>query len=60
MGLKMTIEEALEFADELSRGLTLHEGSQGWRAWNGCAALRWKYHRRTYPGRSSTCRSWKS
>lgn len=29
--LKMTIEEALEFADEWSRGLTLHEESQGWR-----------------------------
>jgi len=27
----MTTEEALEFADEWSRGLTLHEGSQGWR-----------------------------
>ena len=23
--------EALEFADEWSRGMTLHEGSQGWR-----------------------------
>lgn len=31
MKLKMTIEEALEFADEWSKGLTLHEGSQGWR-----------------------------
>lgn len=31
MKLKMTFEEALEFADEWSRGLTLHEGSQGWR-----------------------------
>lgn len=31
MKLKMTIDEALEFADEWSRGLTLHEGSQGWR-----------------------------
>lgn len=31
MKLKMTIAEALEFADEWSRGLTLHEGSQGWR-----------------------------
>ena len=29
--LKMTIEEALEFADEWSRGMTIHEGSQGWR-----------------------------
>jgi len=31
MRLKMTIDEALEFADEWSSGLTLHEGSQGWR-----------------------------
>lgn len=31
MKLKMTIEEALEFADEWSRGLTLYEGAQGWR-----------------------------
>lgn len=31
MKLNMTIDEALEFADEWSRGLTLHEGSQGWR-----------------------------
>ena len=31
MKLNMTIEEALEFADEWSRGMTLHEGSQGWR-----------------------------
>ena len=31
MKLKMPIEEALEFADEWSRGMTLHEGSQGWR-----------------------------
>jgi hypothetical protein len=29
--LKMTIEEALYFADEWSRGMTLTEGSQGWR-----------------------------
>lgn len=27
----MTIEEALSFADEWSKGLTLHEGAQGWR-----------------------------
>lgn len=29
--LKMTIAEALEFADEWSKGLTLHEGAQSWR-----------------------------
>lgn len=29
--MKMTIEEALEFADEWSKGLTLYEGAQGWR-----------------------------
>ena len=29
--IKMTIDECLEFADEWSRGMTLHEGSQGWR-----------------------------
>lgn len=28
---QMTIEEALEFADEWSRGLTLYEDAQGWR-----------------------------
>ena len=27
----MTIDEALEFADEWSKGLTLYEGAQGWR-----------------------------
>jgi len=27
----MTIEEALELADEWSKGLTLYEGAQGWR-----------------------------
>ncbi len=31
MKLKMTIDECLEFADEWSRGITIHEGSQGWR-----------------------------
>lgn len=31
MKLAMTIDEALEFADEWSRGLTLYEGAQGWR-----------------------------
>lgn len=29
--LAMTVDEALEFADEWSKGLTLHEGAQGWR-----------------------------
>lgn len=28
---KMTIDECLSFADEWSRGMTLHEGMQGWR-----------------------------
>jgi len=27
----MTIDEALEFADSWSRGMTIHEDSQGWR-----------------------------
>jgi hypothetical protein len=31
MQIKMTIDECLEFADEWSRGITAHEGSQGWR-----------------------------
>jgi len=31
MQIKMTIDECLEFADEWSKGMTLHEGSQGWR-----------------------------
>ena len=31
MKLKMTIEDALNFADEWSRGMTFHEDSQGWR-----------------------------
>ena len=31
MKIKMTIDECLEFADEWSRGMTYHEGSQGWR-----------------------------
>lgn len=31
MKLKMTIGEALEFADSWSRGMTIHEDSQGWR-----------------------------
>ena len=29
--LKMTVDEAIEFADQWSRGMTIHEGSQGWR-----------------------------
>lgn len=29
--LRMTLEEALQFADEWSRGMTIHEGSMGWR-----------------------------
>ena len=31
MKLKMTIDECLEFADTWSRGMTIHEDSQGWR-----------------------------
>lgn len=31
MKFAMTLEEALEFADEWVRGITFHEGSQGWR-----------------------------
>lgn len=31
MKLKMTIDEALAFADEWSIGLTLHEDARGWR-----------------------------
>ena len=31
MKLKMTIDEAIAFADEWSRGMTIHEDSQGWR-----------------------------
>ncbi|MCK0507938.1 hypothetical protein [Aromatoleum anaerobium] len=31
MKIKMTIDECLDFADEWSRGMTIHEGSQGWR-----------------------------
>lgn len=27
----MTVDEALEFADEWSKGMTLYEGAQGWR-----------------------------
>lgn len=31
MFLKMTVDEAIAFADEWSRGMTLHADSQGWR-----------------------------
>ena len=31
MQIKMTIDECLEFAEQWSRGMTMHEGSQGWR-----------------------------
>lgn len=31
MKLKMTIDEALKFADEWSRGMTIHEDSRDWR-----------------------------
>ena len=31
MKLNMTIDECLAFADESIRGMTVHEGSQGWR-----------------------------
>jgi hypothetical protein len=37
MEVKMTINEALEFADEWAQGMTFHEGSQGWRV--VCAIL---------------------
>jgi hypothetical protein len=33
----MTLEEALEFADEWAQGMTFHEDSQGW--WVVCALL---------------------
>jgi hypothetical protein len=29
--LKMTVDDALKFADDWSRGMTLHADSQGWR-----------------------------
>jgi hypothetical protein len=29
--IKLTIDECIAFADEWSRGMTIHEGSQGWR-----------------------------
>ncbi len=31
MRVKMTIGEALAFADEWGKGLTVHEDTQGWR-----------------------------
>jgi hypothetical protein len=37
MKVKMTIDEALEFADEWAQGMTFHEESRGWRA--VCAIL---------------------
>jgi hypothetical protein len=33
----MTVDEALEYADEWAQGMTFHEGSQGWRV--ACAIL---------------------
>lgn len=35
--LKMTVDEALQFADEWTKGATFHADSQGWRA--VCAVL---------------------
>jgi hypothetical protein len=35
--VKMTIDEALEYADEWAQGTTFHEESQGWRV--VCAIL---------------------
>jgi hypothetical protein len=37
MKVKMTVDEALEFADEWVQGMTFHEESQGWRV--VCAIL---------------------
>jgi hypothetical protein len=37
MQVKMTVDEALEFADEWTQGMSFHEGSQGWRV--VCAIL---------------------
>jgi hypothetical protein len=31
MKVKMTVDEALEFADEWMQGMSFYEGSQGWR-----------------------------
>jgi hypothetical protein len=37
MQVKMTVDEALEFADEWAQEMTFHEDSQGWRV--VCAVL---------------------
>jgi hypothetical protein len=37
MNVKMTVDEALEYADEWAQGTTFHEESQGWRV--VCAIL---------------------
>jgi hypothetical protein len=37
MKVNMTIDEALEYADEWAQGMTFHEESQGWRV--VCAIL---------------------
>jgi hypothetical protein len=37
MKVKMTVDEALEFADEWMQGMSFYEGSQGWRV--VCAIL---------------------
>jgi hypothetical protein len=37
MQVKMTVDDALEFADEWGQGMTFHEESQGW--WVVCAIL---------------------
>jgi hypothetical protein len=37
MQVKMTVDDALEFADEWVQGMTFHEESQGWRV--VCAVL---------------------
>ena len=31
MKFKMTVDDALNYADEWNRGMTFHEGSEGWR-----------------------------
>ena len=46
MKLEMTIDEALEFADEWSKGLTLYEGAQGWRVVCMLLAEEVRRHRR--------------
>jgi hypothetical protein len=37
MQVKMTVDEALEYADEWAQGMSFYEGSQGWRV--VCAIL---------------------